>query len=283
MNEKRGPFYLLTGLIIGAVVGVLATRLLLPVRYTDTEPSTLRTDQREVYRNLVSRAYLAEADVNRARSRLNLLKDTAMVEELIAQAQNALASTDQQANARAMALLAAALSKTGIQVTPLPGVVTPLVMTEATSTPGAVVKTITPTAAASQTAITSTPAITASLRATATPQPTQGSPYQMVSKEDVCLPGAAPLMRIHVQDSQGNPVMGVKIEITLVNSAPAYFFTGLYPEIDNGYADYLMISSTLYSLRVGEGGQLVTGLQAPVCTADGSSYTGGLKLVFKQP
>ncbi|HBF41411.1 MAG TPA: hypothetical protein DDW19_06475, partial [Anaerolineaceae bacterium] len=232
MSEKRGPFYLLTGLIIGAVVGVLATRLLLPVRYTDTEPSTLRTDQREVYRNLVSRAYLAEADVNRARSRLNLLKDTAMVEELIAQAQNALASTDQQANARAMALLAAALSKTGIQVTPLPGVVTPLVMTEATSTPGAVVKTITPTAAASQTAITSTPAITASLRATATPQPTQGSPYQMVSKEDVCLPGAAPLMRIHVQDSQGNPVMGVKIEITLVNSAPAYFFTGLYPEID---------------------------------------------------
>lgn len=283
MSEKRGPFYLLTGLIIGAVVGVLATRLLLPVRYTDTEPSTLRTDQREVYRNLVSRAYLAEADVNRARSRLNLLKDTAMVEELIAQAQNALASTDQQANARAMALLAAALSKTGIQVTPLPGVVTPLVMTEATSTPGAVVKTITPTAAASQTAITSTPANTASLRATATPQPTQGSPYQMVSKEDVCLPGAAPLMRIHVQDSQGNPVMGVKIEITLVNSAPAYFFTGLYPEIDNGYADYLMISSTLYSLRVGEGGQLVTGLQAPVCTADGSSYTGGLKLVFKQP
>jgi protocatechuate 3,4-dioxygenase beta subunit len=283
MSEKRGPFYLLTGLIIGAVVGVLATRLLLPVRYTDTEPSTLRTDQREVYRNLVSRAYLAEADVNRARSRLNLLKDTAMVEELIAQAQNALASTDQQANARAMALLAAALSKTGIQVTPLPGVVTPLVMTEATSTPGAVVKTITPTAAASQTTITSTPANTASLRATATPQPTQGSPYQMVSKEDVCLPGAAPLMRIHVQDSQGNPVMGVKIEITLVNSAPAYFFTGLYPEIDNGYADYLMISSTLYSLRVGEGGQLVTGLQAPVCTADGSSYTGGLKLVFKQP
>jgi len=283
MSEKRGPFYLLTGLIIGAVVGVLATRLLLPVRYTDTEPSTLRTDQREVYRNLVSRAYLAEADVNRARSRLNLLKDTAMVEELIAQAQNALASTDQQANARAMALLAAALSKTGIQVTPLPGVVTPLVMTEATSTPGAVVKTITPTAAASQTAITSTPANTASLRATATPLPTQGSPYQLVSKEDVCLPGAAPLMRIHVQDSQGNPVMGVKIEITLVNSAPAYFFTGLYPEIDNGYADYLMISSTLYSLRVGEGGQLVTGLQAPVCTADGSSYTGGLKLVFKQP
>jgi len=283
MSEKRGPFYLLTGLIIGAVVGVLATRLLLPVHYTDTEPSTLRTDQREVYRNLVSRAYLAEADVNRARSRLNLLKDTAMVEELIAQAQNALASTDQQANARAMALLAAALSKTGIQVTPLPGVVTPLVMTEATSTPGAVVKTITPTAAASQTAITSTPANTASLRATATPQPTQGSPYQMVSKEDVCLPGAAPLMRIHVQDSQGNPVMGVKIEITLVNSAPAYFFTGLYPEIDNGYADYLMISNTLYSLRVGEGGQLVTGLQAPVCTADGSSYTGGLKLVFKQP
>ncbi|MEN6572466.1 MAG: hypothetical protein ABFD24_11555 [Anaerolineaceae bacterium] len=284
MNEKRGPFYLFTGLLIGAVIGILISRLVLPVRYTDTDPSTLRPDQREIYRSLVARAYLAEADVNRAKSRLNLLEDSAMIEELIAQAQTALASSDQQSSARAMALLAAALSQTGISITPLPGAVTPLAVVQSTPTSGAVTPSATSSQAASSPGVTSTPANTSSPRPTATPQPTQGSPFQMVSKDELCgSSGNAPLMQIFVQDVQGNPVPGVKIEITLVNSAPAYFYTGLYPEINNGYADYMMVRDTIYSLRVGEGGQLVTGLQAPVCTADGTSYTGGLKLVFKQP
>ncbi len=284
MNEKRGPFYLFTGLLIGAVIGILISRLVLPVRYTDTDPSTLRPDQREIYRSLVARAYLAEADVNRAKSRLNLLEDSAVIEELIAQAQTALASSDQQSSARAMALLAAALSQTGISITPLPGAVTPLAVVQSTPTSGAVTPSATSSQAASTPGVTSTPANTSSPRPTATPQPTQGSPFQMVSKDELCgSPGTAPLMQIFVQDVQGNPVPGVKIEITLVNSAPAYFYTGLYPEINNGYADYMMVRDTIYSLRVGEGGQLVTGLQAPVCTADGTSYTGGLKLVFKQP
>jgi protocatechuate 3,4-dioxygenase beta subunit len=284
MSERRGPLYLLTGLLLGILAGVLISRIILPVRYTDTEPSTLSTDQREAYRSLVARAYLAEADVNRARSRLALLQDAAMVEPLIAQAQAALAFPDQQANARAMALLAAALSKAGISITPMPGIVTPMAAMATTPVP-----LWTATSSASQAVTTTTQTATLSVPsdtplplASATPLPTQGSPYQLASKAEVCSPGAAPLMQIFVQDAQSQPVSGVKIEITLVNSAPAYFYTGLYPEINPGYADYLMTRGAVYSLRVGEGGQLVTGLQAPVCSAGGSSYTGGLKLVFKQ-
>ncbi|MRR31107.1 hypothetical protein EG834_12470, partial [bacterium] len=110
MNEKRGPLYLLTGLIIGAVIGVIVSLWVLPVSYTQTEPATLRTDQREAFRIMVARAFLVEADINRAKARLNLLQDAAPVEELIAQAQNLLATSGDQANARAMALLAASFS-----------------------------------------------------------------------------------------------------------------------------------------------------------------------------
>ena len=284
MSERRGSFYLLTGLLLGVLVGVLISRYILPVQYTDTGPATLRTDQREAYRSLVARAYLAEADVNRARSRLALLQDPTLVEPLIAQAQVALGMTDQQTEAHALALLAAALTKTSLSITPLPGVVTPVAVLETTPVSSS---TVTPAASqaiatATQAAASSTPAETPSPLVSATPLPTQGLPYQLASKSEVCSPGASPVMQITVQDAQSQPVAGVKIEITLVNSAPAYFYTGLYPEINPGYADYLMTRDMVYSLRVGEGGQVVTGLQAPICSSGGSSFTGGLVLVFKQ-
>lgn len=287
MNEKRGPLYLVTGLILGALIGVLISQYLLPVRYTDTEPATLSTDGRETYRALVARAFLAEADTNRAKTRLELLKDSAMVEDLIAQAQTALASADGQQEARALALLAASLSQPSMMITPLPPVITPPaeILPTFTSAPGQ--PTSTPTVATTgtvQPGPTSTLQVTTAPQSTATIQPTQGAPYQLDSQEEICgSADSAPLMEIFVLDSQGEPAAGVRIEITLVNSAPAYFYTGLYPEISSGYADYLMTSGMIYSLRVGEGGQLVTGLQAPVCQSGGSSFTGGLKLVFKQP
>ena len=284
MNEKRGSLYLVTGLVLGLLIGVLVSQYLLPVRYTDTEPATLRSDQRELYRSLVARAFLVEADTRRATTRLQLLNDPTIVEDLIAQAQTALASPDGQQEARAMALLAASLSQPGLMITPLPARVTPIVSLPATATSTSALPTVAATFTATMPPPTPTPGSTQAPPATVTPLPTQGSPYQLLSREEVCSsPDDAPLLQVIVQDSQGNPVAGVKIEITLVNSAPTYFYTGLYPEISSGYADYGMTRDGVYSLRVGEGGSLVTGLQAPQCSSEGTSYTGGLKLVFQQP
>lgn len=286
MNEKRGPLYLLTGLIIGAVIGAIVSLWILPVSYTQTEPATLRTDQREAFRSLVARAFLVEADINRAKARLNLLQDAAPVEELIAQAQNLLATSGDQADARAMALLAASFSQPGLMITPLPAVITPVQVVAPTLFPSPGVTAVTATLMPSSTPdqATSTPPNVSTPRPSATPQPTQGSPFQLISNDSVCSsPESTPLLMVYVQDVQGNPLPGVKIEITLVNAAPVYFYTGLYPEISLGYADYKMQKDALYSLRVGDGGQLVTGLQAPLCDTNGSSFTGSLKLVFQQP
>ena len=287
MNQKKGPLYLLTGLLIGLAVGVLVSQLILPVNYTDTEPATLRPDQREVFRSMIARAFLMEADVNRARSRLDLLQDAAPVEELIAQAQNLLATSGDQQSARAMALLAASFSQPNLMITPLPPRVTPLAtatptlavtasLQPVTVTPGPTKTAQAPTATLSQGTPVSKPSVTA--------LPTAGSPFKLISNEPVCASAdAEPLLQVTVLDSRGNPLAGVKIEITLVNAAPTYFYTGLYPEYSAGYADYLMQKDTNYNLRVGEGGQLVTGLLAPTCGEGSSAYTGGLKLVFQQP
>ncbi|MRR30519.1 hypothetical protein EG834_09405 [bacterium] len=287
MNEKRGPLYLLTGLLLGLAVGVLISQLILPVNYTDTEPATLRPDQREVFRSMVARAFLMEADVNRARSRLDLLQDAAPVEELIAQAQNLLATSGDQQSARAMALLAASFSQPNLMITPLPPKVTPVATVTPTLAVTASLQPVTVTPGPTKTAQlpTATPSQgTAVAKPSSTLQPTEGSPFKLVSNDPVCTSAdAAPLLQVIVLDSQGNPLAGVKIEITLVNAAPTYFYTGLYPEYSAGYADYLMQKDTNYNLRVGDGGQLVTGLQAPSCGEGGSAFTGGLKLVFQQP
>jgi hypothetical protein len=91
------------------------------------------------------------------------------------------------------------------------------------------------------------------------------------------------LLMVYVYDSGGNGVSGVEIEISVTDGGSSSFFTGLYPEISSGYADYEMSAGVIYSLRVGIGGTVIPGLEAPQCSAsNGSSYAGSLELKFKQ-
>ena len=282
MNERRGAWYLLTGLLLGAAIGLLISLVLLPVKYTDTEPSTLRKADRSAYRSLVARTYLVEADSQRALTRLSLLGDVYPADTLVEQAQSMLAEGGDSSEARAMALLASAINQPDLAITPLAGTqqaATATTMGLGTPTPGF------GEATSTQILETPTPFATYTPRPTSTPKPTQGPPYRLMEQTEVCESAEAnPLIQVIVQDVQGNPVPGVMIEVTMENSAPSYFYTGLYPEINTGYADVQIVPGIAYSLRVGEGGQLITGLSSPQCSGDGGeTFDGGLKLVFQQP
>ena len=116
-------------------------------------------------------------------------------------------------------------------------------------------------------------------------QSTLGPPFALKDKQKVCdpsLPNA--LLEVEVEDGSGQPVAGVRLDVTW-NGGEDFFFTGLYPRITNGYADYAMSPGVTYSLRAGEGGQTVSGLTAPTdCkNSDGTTYTGGWMLTFTQP
>jgi hypothetical protein len=90
-------------------------------------------------------------------------------------------------------------------------------------------------------------------------------------------------MQITVVDKRGHQLAGIEIIITS-SGGEEHFFTGLKPEIANGYADYVMQAGVTYTVRVGENGAPVQGLVAPVCPdANGQTYTGGLHLTFQQP
>ncbi len=76
---------------------------------------------------------------------------------------------------------------------------------------------------------------------------------------------------------------GVQITVTWANGEEN-FFTGLKPDISNGYADYVMQPGVTYAIRIANTGTPVSGLLAPSCPVPGAqTYTGGLKLTFQQP
>jgi hypothetical protein len=62
------------------------------------------------------------------------------------------------------------------------------------------------------------------------------------------------------------------------------FFTGLKPELGNGYADFIMTPAVSYSVQLASGSEVANGLVAPTCqNSGGESNYGGIKLTFQQP
>lgn len=107
-GEKRGAWYLLTGVILGLIFGLAYAWLLNPVVYENATPASLRDSSKDIYRSLIAQTYKETGNLARAASRLALLEDPDPVYALGAQAQQALAE-GQPVEAHALALLASAL------------------------------------------------------------------------------------------------------------------------------------------------------------------------------
>jgi len=110
MSERRGPWFLLTGLLIGLLAGLLYTWLINPVRFVDTAPDLLRTEFKDQYRSMVALAYQANQDLGRAEGRLAQLKETDSVSELTSQARRIRDAGGSEQEALALTNLAIALS-----------------------------------------------------------------------------------------------------------------------------------------------------------------------------
>jgi hypothetical protein len=280
MNDHRGNLYLLTGLILGLVLGVLYSWVISPVKFVDTSPASMADNSKDEYRRLIALAYQAHPDLGRARGRLTLLDQDDAIPALAAQAQRMLSENQHPDDARALALLAAALGQPegpdeideevitpeigpdSEQETPLsqPSPFATVEVGAAISTATAVTPTITSTAPPSPTA-TNTPVPSFTPLPTATPLPAQEGPYALQSRQEIC-DGSAPagLLQVFVVDSEENPIPGVRITLTS-QAGEEIFFTGLAPEISPGYADFRMVDGVAYSVKAGFAGIPVSNVQ----------------------
>lgn len=310
MREERGSWYLLTGLIIGIALGLLYSWLISPIKYVNTTPDTLRSDYHDSYRLTISQAFQSTGDLARAQARLDLLNDEDSALALAEQAQRHLAEGGTVVDAQALADLAAVLGQAPLPFTasPVPtdtqspptetptfthtSTVTDTPTPEFTPT---VTHTITPTVTLTPTegptdTITPTPPATSTPEPTRTPLPTRtltptlAPPFVLDKQIQVCNPNLSePQIQVFINDAAGQGVPGIEIIITW-DTGQESFFTGLKPEIDLGYADFVMTPEVIYTLQVSGGGQIIPDIFAPECEGDGNQrYWGSWRLIFKHP
>jgi hypothetical protein len=317
MNDERGSWYLLTGIILGIGLGLLYSWVISPAEYVDTPPWSLRDDFKDQYRTVIAASYAATGNLQRAKARLELLKDEDSSLALVVQAQRYLADGSDYDDAQSLAVLASAL---GQAPTPLPTqpentptevqTFTPEVSDSPTPSPSQtptntpmllVTDPLTPTQTISATqvgtpgftptpTISRTPSPTLPPTKTNTPTPsrtptaTLAPPFVLDNQINVCNPMIGePQIQIFVSNAAGVGIPGVEI-IVIWEGGEDHFYSGLKPDIDPGYADFVMIPEVIYSLQVGNGGQQIDGLVAPPCTdVNGDPYLGSIRLIFSHP
>lgn len=308
-RDERGHWYLLTGLIIGLILGLVYAWVIQPVEYVDTSPASLRADFKDQYRALIAAAYVSNGDLVRALARLQLLKDEDTFRALSEQAQRTLAQDSSSREAQALGLLAIAIGQgtgsaqsnptSAASTEPQSSPPTPTTPSETpTSSPTATV-TETPTPIPSTATFTPAPETLATVTATTpaglprptdtaaptfTPSVTPGGPFVLSSRQAICEQKLAqPLIMIEAVNSAGQPVAGVLVIVTIQGGGEMRFFTGLKPEKGPGYADFIPSPGVIYTLRLGEAGELVTNLTALECKdASGTPFWGAWLLKFTQ-
>ncbi|UCD42166.1 MAG: hypothetical protein JSV69_00675, partial [Chloroflexota bacterium] len=90
MTEDRGRWYLLTGFVIGAVLGLVYAWLISPQQTPDTSPASLQPEFKDQYRAMIAAAFVATGNLPRAEARLALLGESDSVIALSEQAQRTL-------------------------------------------------------------------------------------------------------------------------------------------------------------------------------------------------
>lgn len=287
---RRLPWQVLLALLTGIGLGLLYAWVFSPRQVTDAQPSALRADFKDQYRSIVAAAYAATGNLPRAQARLALLGEPSFVDALNAQAQRMRAgsgSGEEFENPDLVVALALALDEEN-HSSPI---LTPTLeaANQIEDTPTA---TAAPIASEEPVVAAETPpsietdgtVIAPTPRPTQTTLPTLGAPFELTGQESICdsnLPDG--LLQVMVLNASRRQLAGVEIVITW-DGGKEQFFTGLKPELGNGYADYIMIPSITYTVQLARGSDVALGITAPTCqTTNGENFFGGIKLTFQQP
>ncbi|MHB8134547.1 MAG: hypothetical protein ACYDH1_10035 [Anaerolineaceae bacterium] len=292
MNSKyreerhRPPYYLLTGLLLGLLIGFAVTFILLPVQYSNVPPETLQSVDKDQYRLMIAYAFKSDQDIGRANARLGLLREENLSEVVLNQAQR----SERRSDAQILLNLSEALKETPSTVatmlppTPQTIIQSPTITKEPTK--NSITETIIPTI---QTIRTATEGPTESV-STKTPFPSPTTinsstiPFRLSSQKIVCNPNyLAPYIQIEVFDKSNNPMANIRVLVSW-DGGQDIFYTGYFPEISSGYADFEIEPSIAYSIRIGEIGEVVDQIIAPECKDDsGNTYWGTVYLDFSEP
>lgn len=273
------PLYLVTGVMLGLIAGIIFSVLIYPLQFKDISPDLLTRNDKAAYRLMVAQAYDANPVPARAKARIALLGENDPAGQLRLQA----AGID-AGNGELMRMLTNLYTVLG-------GVVTPEVFTPTTEIAEPTDRmqskaTITPTQPTPTMTATETPVPTR----TKTPMPTL---TPSIVPTDVAAPNLNPfVLRSSEPDCTAGKVSGsLRVTVrnasnTLLNGIAVYIAwpTGLERVVTvNGTATYKLESGVNYSVRVGEGGETINNLSVPGCSDPNiGGYLGDWVMDFGQ-
>ncbi len=286
-EKRQPPYYLLTGLLLGLALGFILTMVILPVQYSNVPPETLNPTDKDRYRVMVSLAYQANQDIGRAKARLGLLRDDDIAGQLIQQSRRSQTRSD----AQVLMLLAQAIQNPFAQSplnisSPEPPLgsneneefIPSEFETPEPSSENLLETTSTPNAEKTQAKPTPQPMIS--------PTPTQVTdlPFELTKNEKICNSSyKESLIQVEVFNAKGEPFPDIKVTVNWEDGQDS-FFTGFYPDISLGYADFTMQPPTIYSVRVGKNGELISNLISSECKDEnGNKFWGSIYLRFDAP
>ena len=278
---RKGNWYLFTGLVIGILTGLIISWVVAPVKFVDTDPATLRADFKDEFRSQISSAFYATNNLERAKSRLDLLDDTDVIQALTKQAQNLLDNGDPTNKAYLLAFLTSALKQNSSEsLDSITENISTASTTTSTTNPTRTMAVTTDGTPSKQPEIINTP----TLRPSGTPSPTPGAPFVLMKNQVICdSPEKSLLLQVEIKNKNGQPIPGAEI-IIIWSGGEEHFFTGLKPDIGDGYADYVMTPEVVYTIQLAKGGAAVPNLTAPSCSTEGGvTKWGSIRLVFQHP
>jgi len=308
--STRSPRHVasVVGLGIGLVLGLVYTWAIAPVELVNTYPALLRTDYRHGWVRLTALSYVVDGDLERARARLDGLKQEdvalamqALIEEYAAAGRSADSLRSLTALARALDVHTSAMlvylytptplprpSLSSPSSTPLPTSVPTLTRTPTLRPSPSVTPPIPePTLVSTPVQRSVSPLATTISNLTSTPSsPTPTPPLlarlQLADQEQICEPGQRPQVQVVVTDERGVGISGVEVWLMWPGGADRAV-TGLKPRGGAGYVDFDAEPGTSYVLGVGElGVPLVTSLRIEPCPLDeeDGSLMGSWRIVF---
>lgn len=252
-------------LVLGAGVGLVISWGVLPVKMINTNPDTLRREDKDRYRALIAEDYLVNRDMARAEARLGLLDDKNTINMITDQIDRNAWKTEAERNAL-IALQTALVGSMTSQ--PLMSTISPLP--------------ILATSSMSLEKITLTPSLTSTTRPATLLTPlitTSPSSFIIVSRIPVCDPAKAPpFLQVNVVDSNGNSLSGIVLIINSMEGSER-IITGLKPGTGGGTADLSLTEGTIYTIAIENAAGSPEKVTTAQCTsASGASFPGGWKL-----
>ena len=303
-NEEQSPHfssaYLFTGTVIGLVLGLILSLAFFQIRWVDITPESLTFEDQKEYVSAVALCYDAEKDIGRARVRLESMKPELPLPNFVNQFGTHVRADDNGPSHRMLSVyyLAIDLSDGAIEIEGLEDYIdqkedAPVEESEPEEESALPTPTlqslaeVQPTEVLEETAEVDDEETAPIAEDLTPPDPVavainvNEQPFQLAERLNFCDQSLAQQLQVEVLDDDGVPLQGVKVFIQWDGGSET-FFTGLYPEISDGYADFDMRDAVTYQLQVGGTSLFIEDIEANRCELDdGSSYLGGVWLKFQ--